>query len=168
MADGRRLLTVCSEIPGLPEALRTLLPTLQVESVDPPLDPGVVDATDFLVAKPNFLAPVLDCPPSGERLRWAQNTWAGVDSLARMVEEREKLPSLTLARFFHRCSAGCGPDGQCNSSYLQKSRKPSGRICAEFPPAGLCCREVFHKRGVARDVVVSGLHPGDAASDPGH
>ena len=101
MADGRRLLTVCSEIPGLPEALRTLLPTLQVESVDPPLDPGVVDATDFLVAEPNFLAPVLDCPPSGGRLCWAQNTWAGVDSLARVVEERGKLPSLNLARFSH-------------------------------------------------------------------
>ena len=101
MADGRRLLTVCSKIPGLPAALQTLLPGLQVESVDSPLDPGIVDATDFLVAEHNFLGPVLDCPPSGRRLRWAQNTWAGVDSLARMVEEREKLPSLKLARFSH-------------------------------------------------------------------
>ena len=101
MADGKRLLTVCSKIPGLPSALQTLLPGLQVESVDPPLNPGIVDVTDFLVAEHNFLGPVLDCPPSGRRLRWAQNTWAGVDSLARMVEEREKLPSLKLARFSH-------------------------------------------------------------------
>jgi len=101
MADGRRLLTVCSKVPGLPAALQTLLPGLQVESVEPPLDPSIVDATDFLVAEHNFLGPVLDCPPSGRRLRWAQNTWAGVDSLARMLEEREKLPSLKLARFSH-------------------------------------------------------------------
>ena len=101
MADGRRLLTVCSKISGLQQTLQSLLPGLRVESVDPPLEPGIVDATDFLVAEHNFLGPVLDCPPSGRRLRWAQNTWAGVDSLARMVEERGKLPSLKLARFSH-------------------------------------------------------------------
>jgi len=101
MADKKRLLTICSKIPGLPAALQSLLPDLQIKEVDPPLDPGIIDQTDFLIAEHNFLGPVLDCPPSGRRLRWAQNTWAGVDSLAKLVEQREKLPSLKLARFSH-------------------------------------------------------------------
>ena len=101
MADKKRLLTICSKIPGLPAALQPLLPDLQIKEVDPPLDPGIIDQTDFLIAEHNFLGPVLDCPPSGRRLRWAQNTWAGVDSLAKMVEQRDKVPSLKLARFSH-------------------------------------------------------------------
>lgn len=99
-AEGGRLVTVCSRIPGLAAALQALLPSLRVEEVDT-LDPSICHSTDFLVAEHNLLGPALQCPPSS-RLRWAQNTWAGVDSLARQVEEAGgELPTLKLARFSH-------------------------------------------------------------------
>jgi len=92
--------TICSSIPRLAQTVQELIPSLTVQTIDPPLDRELAQRTDFLIAEHNVLGPLLQYG-SEERLQFVQNTWAGVDSLVRSVQMTGSCPTLPMARFSH-------------------------------------------------------------------
>eukprot|EP00090_Calanus_glacialis_P008541 TRINITY_DN16889_c0_g1_i1.p1 TRINITY_DN16889_c0_g1~~TRINITY_DN16889_c0_g1_i1.p1 ORF type:complete len:325 (-),score=52.99 TRINITY_DN16889_c0_g1_i1:32-1006(-) len=100
MSECGRVVTICSNIPRLAQCVQALLPKMKVVSVSPPLDQTICQTTDFLIAEHNFLEPLLTST-NKERLKFVQNTWAGMDSMAKHVKETDCKPTLKLARFSH-------------------------------------------------------------------
>jgi len=100
MSECGRVVTICSNIPRLAQCVQALLPKMKVVSVSPPLDQTICQNTDFLIAEHNFLEPLLTST-NKERLKFVQNTWAGMDSMAKHVKETNCKPTLKLARFSH-------------------------------------------------------------------
>jgi len=100
MSECGRVVTICSTIPRLAQCVQALVPKMTVVSVQPPLDRTICQKTDYLIAEHNFLEPLLTSS-SNERLKFVQNTWAGMDSMAKHVSETKCKPTLKLARFSH-------------------------------------------------------------------
>jgi len=100
MADRRQIVTICSNVPRLAKCVQALLPKMNVVSVNPPLDQSICKQTDFLIAEHSFLEPLLSSS-NKDRLKFVQNTWAGMDSMAKYVSESNCKPTLKLARFSH-------------------------------------------------------------------
>ena len=63
-----------------------------VVNMDPslPLDETITGKTDFLITEHGALGPILNLKDF-KRLKFVQNTWAGVDSLARQLAGRQNL-----------------------------------------------------------------------------
>jgi len=101
-----RVVTVHSSIPNLANHLqRAVGSNMIVVNMDPslPLDETITGKTDFLVTEHGALGPILHLKDFG-KLKFVQNTWAGVDSLARQLAEKqhgEPRPTLKLARLNH-------------------------------------------------------------------
>jgi len=63
---------------------------MTVVTVDPAsINKDICDQTDFLIAEHKYLEPLLFLQNHG-RLKFVQNTWAGVDSLIKVVKGRVK------------------------------------------------------------------------------
>ena len=69
-----------------------------VVNMDPslPLDETITGNTDFLITEHGALGPILNLKDF-KRLKFVQNTWAGVDSLARQLAGRQNLFSRDTA-----------------------------------------------------------------------
>eukprot|EP00092_Neocalanus_flemingeri_P016751 GFUD01018116.1.p1 GENE.GFUD01018116.1~~GFUD01018116.1.p1 ORF type:complete len:298 (-),score=65.92 GFUD01018116.1:5-871(-) len=100
MTDCTRVVTICSNIPRLAQCVQALLPKMSIISVEPPLDQTICQKTDFLIAEHNVLEPLLTSS-NKDRLQFVQNTWAGMDSMAKFVIESNCKPTVKLARFSH-------------------------------------------------------------------
>jgi len=98
-----RIVTICSSIPRLASTVQNICnpQKMTVVTVDPAsINKDICDQTDFLIAEHKYLEPLLFLQNHG-RLKFVQNTWAGVDSLIKVVKEKKLEPNLKLARLSH-------------------------------------------------------------------
>jgi len=99
-----RTVAVHSSIPSLASHVQRAVGSgVRVLNLEPstPLDQTICSQADFLIAEHGLLGPILNLPDYG-RLKFVQNTWAGVDSLVRRLSEgHQPRPTLKLARLNH-------------------------------------------------------------------
>jgi len=99
----RKVVTICSSIPRLHHHVQRVCdPSFSIVNIDPPapLDTSICQKTDFLISDGGFFVSLLGLKDFG-RLKFVQNTWAGVDGLAKKVTEEGLSPRLRVARHQH-------------------------------------------------------------------
>lgn len=99
----RKVVTICSSIPRLHHHVQRVCdPSFSIINIDPPatLDTSICQKTDYLISDGGFFVSLLGLKDFG-RLKFVQNTWAGVDGLAKKVTEDGLSPRLRVARHQH-------------------------------------------------------------------